>query len=213
MVNIERLGEREILAKILAKTGALKFGYFKLTSGRESPYYIDLRIIPSDPASFHTAIELLRGKVEKIGGKKFDKIICIPTAGIPYGAVIAYLLNKPLTYVREEVKQHGTGKLVEGIIATGDRVLLVDDLITTGKSLINAARAVRVEGGIVKDAVVLIDREEGGRENLKREGIRLHACAKISEIVREMYKMGAIERENYRSIREYLKAVRREMLK
>ncbi|MEM1551923.1 MAG: orotate phosphoribosyltransferase [Candidatus Bathyarchaeia archaeon] len=196
------------VCKILNKIGALQFGTFKLTSGKISPYYIDLRIVPSFPDAFQKICGLYTNFVrEKIGIENFERVAGIPVAGIPFASLVAYNLKKPFLYIRKGVRLHGRQRRVEGILTPGDRVLLVDDLITTGLSLRRAAKAITAEGGIVNDAVVLLDREEGGEEKLKKSGIRLHALLNISEVAKMLYETGAINEEQLKTI---LKQVKKE---
>jgi orotate phosphoribosyltransferase len=196
------LGElKKEVCKILVKVDALKFGTFRLTSGKLSPYYIDLRLIPSYPEVFQKIVKIYAKLAEnEIGLKKFDRIAGIPTAGIPFSSALALELRKPFLYIRKEIKAHGRERRVEGIIMPGDYVLLVDDLVTTGGSLIKAAEALRAEGAIVKDALVLINREEGAIENLKKNGIKLHFLLGIREASRILYDMGIIDEERLRLI-------------
>ncbi|MBO3804339.1 MAG: orotate phosphoribosyltransferase, partial [Candidatus Brockarchaeota archaeon] len=140
------------LTKMIVKTGALKFGVFELSSGAISPYYLDLRLIPSEPLSFASAVDMLEEKLSRVG--EFERIGAVPTAGIPYAGALSYKMKKPFLYVRKESKKHGTQKMVEGLLMPGDRVVLVDDLVTTGHSLVDASRAIRLEGGLVEHAVV-----------------------------------------------------------
>jgi orotate phosphoribosyltransferase len=119
--------------------------------------------------------------------------------------VIAYNLKKPFLYIRKGVRLHGRQRRVEGILAPGNRVLLVDDLVTTGLSLRRAAKAITAEGGIVNDAVVLLDREEGGEEKLKTSGIRLHTLLRISEVANMLYETGAINEEQLKTILRQIK--------
>ena len=164
------LTKKERMANILFKTDAVKFGVFKLTSGKASPYYIDLRVIPSFPDAYREICEFYAENItEQIGAKNFDRIAAIPIAGIPFASQIAYILKKPFLYVRSGVHLHGRERRVEGVLASGDKVLLIDDLLTTGLTLKNAADAVRAEGGVVTEAVVFLDREEGGKELLEKE--------------------------------------------
>ena len=140
--------EKTELSQILNRIGAIKFGTFKLTSGRISPYYIDLRIVPSFPDAFQRVCDLYIKLLEKeLGAENFERIAGIPTAGMPFAAVIAYHLKKPFVYIRPKMKFHGRERRIEGIIMPGNRILLVDDLVTTGLSLRKAAENIRAEGG------------------------------------------------------------------
>jgi len=194
------------VCKILNKIGALQFGTFKLTSGKISPYYIDLRVVPSFPDAFQKVCNFYTNFVkEKIGVENFDRVAGIPVAGIPFAALIAYNMKKPFLYIRKGVRLHGRQRRIEGVLAPGDRVLLIDDLITTGLSLRRAAKAITAEGGIVKDAVVLLDREEGGEEKLRKSGIRLHALLHIGEVAKTLYDIGAINEEQLKTILKQIK--------
>jgi orotate phosphoribosyltransferase len=194
------------LAKILHNIDALKFGLFKLTSGKVSPYYIDLRIVPSFPDAFRQICDFYGESItSQVGLKNFDRIAGIPIAGIPFASQIAYNLRKPFLYVRKGVRLHGRQRRVEGILVSGDSVLLVDDLVTTGLTLKKAAEAVTAEGGIVKEAVALLDREEGGKEKLAKNGIQLHALLKISEVANTLYELGAIDEESLKTIMKQIK--------
>lgn len=194
------------ICRILNKIGALQFGAFKLTSGKISPYYIDLRVVPSFPDAFQKICNLYTSFVkEKIGAENFERVAGTPMAGMPFATLIAYHLKKPFIYVRKGVRLHGRQRRVEGVLAPGDCVLLVDDLITTGLSLRRAAKAVVAEGGVVKDAVVLLDREEGGEEKLRKSGIKLHALLNISEAANMLYETGAINEEQLKTILKQVK--------
>lgn len=193
--------KREDVCRMLVRTGALRFGTFTLTSGKISPYYIDLRILPSFPEAFDVVTEIYETTVRNdVGIDKFERIAGLPTAGVPYGAVLAFRTKKPFLYVRKEAKTHGRERRVEGLLSPGERVLIADDLVTTGKSTMEAIDAVRCEGGIVNDAVVLIDREEGGVRTLKEAAVRLHAFLKITEIARTLLDMELIERKQFEEI-------------
>ncbi|MGC8895783.1 MAG: orotate phosphoribosyltransferase [Candidatus Bathyarchaeia archaeon] len=194
------------ICRILKKIDALQFGVFRLTSGKISPYYIDLRIIPSFPDAFHRVCDFYLSFIKtEIGTENFERIAGIPVAGIPFASLIAYHLQKPFLYIRKDIRLHGRQRRIEGIIAPGNRVLLVDDLITTGLSLRRAARAIRTEGGVVNEAVVLLDREEGGKEKLEKNGIRLHALLKVSEIATKLCEIGAIDEEQLKTILRQIK--------
>jgi orotate phosphoribosyltransferase len=194
------------MANILLKIDALKFGVFRLSTGKASPYYIDLRVVPSFPDAFREICNFYAQTIsEAVGLSNFSRIAGIPVAGIPFASQIAYNLEKPFLYMRSSVRKSGRERRVEGILFSGDRVLLVDDLLTTGCTLKKAVDAVRAEGGVVTDAVVFLDREEGGRQILEKAGVNLHSLLKISEIALKLYEIGAIDKESLKTINKQVK--------
>ena len=202
--------ERELmktkLCRVLTKIGALKFGTFKLTSGKMSPYYVDLRIVPSFPDAFQRICDLYLNLIKtNLGVDSFERIAGIPTAGIPFASIAAYQLNKPFLYIRQLARVHGRERKIEGLIMPGDRVLLIDDLITTGGSLIKAVEAIRAEGGVVTEAIVLMDREERGKENLAEKNVTLHYLLRVSEAAEKLYEMDVIKEDQYKLILKQVK--------
>ena len=193
--NIDSIDE---LSRMLIKTDCLRFGTFKLSSGGLSSYYVDLRTIPSDPEAFRKVIgyysEVLQGDLLA----RSHSLAGIPTAGIAYGAVLAFNHRKPFLYVRREAKEHGTGRRIEGF--PGVRVLVLDDVVTTGRNLISAIDTIRADGGVVEDAVVLLDRDQGGLANLEKIGVKLHSFATISQVCRILLDKGVIEESDYNQI-------------
>jgi orotate phosphoribosyltransferase len=194
------------IAKILHNIDALKFGVFKLTSGKVSPYYVDLRVVPSFPDAFRQICDFYGEYIiNQIGLENFDRVAGVPLAGIPFASQIAYNLRKPFLYVRKGIRRHGRQRRVEGILVSGDRVLLVDDLVTTGLNLKKAAEAIKAEGGVVKEAVAFLDREEGGKEKLEKSGINIHTLLQMSEVANTLYEIGAIDEESLKTIRKQIK--------
>ena len=195
------------LCNIIVRVAALKFGAFTLPSGILTPYYVDLRLIPSFPEAFKKIVNMcVEMAKNEVGIENFERIAGIPTAGIAFSSVLSYLLSKPFLYVRREVKALGRERRVEGMLNPGDHFLLTDDLIATGGNLAAATNALRSEGGLVKDAVVLIDREEGGEEALARIEVKLHSLVKMSEAARIMYDVETINKEQLDSILKQTKA-------
>jgi orotate phosphoribosyltransferase len=200
------IDKSERMANILYKIDAIKFGVYKLSTGKASPYYIDLRVIPSFPDAFREICDFYAQYItEQIGLKNFDRIAGIPLAGLPFASQIAYNLRKPFLYLRKGIKLRGRERRVEGILTSGNQVLLIDDLLTTGITLKKAADAVRAEGGVVTDAVVFLDREEGGRQLLEKSGVKLHSLVKISDIATTLYELGAIDEESLKTIQKQIK--------
>jgi len=190
---------------LLIKNNAIKFGDYILTSGRRSPYYIDLRQTISSPITMDwIANSLTRIIINEIGKDKIDRILGVPTAGIPFATVVSQKLGLPLIYYRQARKEHGVRKKVEGILERNDRVLVVDDLITTGESVIEAAEVVRDQGGVVNELVVLLDREQGGQDRLRTSRIEPHILFKISDAMTWLHAVGLIGDEIYRMIKEYV---------
>ena len=191
--------------RILLKIGAIKFGIFKLTSGKMSPYYIDLRIIPSFPKTFGKIIDLYKQLINKFAVNDYQKIGGVPTSGLIFSAILAYQLEKPFIYVRPERKKHGQIKRIEGILYPGDKIILVDDLITTGKSLISSIDALRSEGGEVSNVLVLVNREERGVEELKKLNVTVHSFVTITEIMDLLRYMEAITEEQFDEVLQHVK--------
>ena len=201
---------RAEICRILDRIGAFKFGAFRLTSGKMSPYYIDLRIVPSFPDAFREVCGVYADFIRKrVGTTSFERVAGIPVAGIPFAALIAYELRKPFLYTRRGVRRHGRERRIEGVIAPGDRVLLVDDLVTTGLSMQKAARTIVAEGGVVTDAVVLLDRQEGGGERLARGGIVVDALLSVTDIASTLHELGSIDEEQLKTILRQIRTGRR----
>lgn len=197
--------EKEKLTRILYKIAALKFGIFKLSTGKASPYYIDLQVIPSFPDAYHEICNFYQEAIKnQIGLKNFDRIAGIPLTGIAFASQIAYNLNKPFLYIRKGIR-HGRERSVEGVLTSGERVLIVDDLVTTGITIKKAAEAIQSEGGVVTHAIAFLDREEGGKQLLAEKGITLYSTLKISEVAKTLYDMGTLDEESFKTIIKQVK--------
>ncbi|MGQ9647941.1 MAG: orotate phosphoribosyltransferase [Thermodesulfobacteriota bacterium] len=191
---------------LLIKNSAIKFGDYILASGKKSPYYIDLRQTISSPITMDwIGNALTRIVINEIGKDKIDKILGVPTAGVPFATVVSQKLAIPLIYYRQARKEHGVRKKIEGILERNDRVLIIDDLITTGESVIESAEVVRDQGGVVNELVVLLDREQGGKERLRSFRIEPHVLFKISDAMEWLHTVGLIEDKVFDTVKEYIK--------
>ena len=193
-------------ASFLIKSNSLRFGVFTLASGKQSSYYIDLRVLPSFPSHFRLAIGALKDTVER-KVSEFDAIASVPTSGLVFGSALAYEMNKPFVYARKESKGYGTGKSVEGFLKPGSKVVIVDDVATTGMSVSAAVETIRTNGGIVDNVVALVNRHEGGEEKLKQIGVKLHAVAGINEIVDALYKAGLVDENALESVMKQMASI------
>jgi len=186
-------------ASFLLKSNSLKFGVFTLASGKQSSYYIDLRVLPSFPAYFRLTINALKDTVTKNVGE-FDTLASVPTSGLVFGSALAYEMSKPFIYARKESKGHGTGKAIEGFLKSGSKVVVIDDVATTGTSVSSAVEIIRANGAIVENVVALVNRHEGADDRLKKMGVRLSAVTGIKDIVNALYNAGLIDENTLESV-------------
>jgi uridine monophosphate synthetase len=170
--------EQEALALILYEIGAVRFGEFKLHSGKMSPIYVDLRLLASFPQAMRRAAELYSALLREM---TFDLLAAAPLAGLPIGTAISLAMDVPLVYARPTDKGYGTGKRIEGKWEAGQRAVMVDDLVTSGDSLLGGIRLLEAGGLVVNEAVVLLDREQGGKEMLEANGIKLTSAMTLRE--------------------------------
>jgi len=188
------------MALFLLKSNSLKFGLFTLASGKQSPYYIDLRILQSFPNYFRLAVLALRDMINKGIGSDFDCLGSIPTSGLVFASALGYEMLKPLIYVRKDSKPYGRSKTIEGYLKPGGKVLLIDDVATTGTSLSNAIKVIRENGAIVKDAVAIISRLEGAEEKLEDIDVRLISIATINDMVNVLHDKGLLDENTLEEI-------------
>ena len=185
------------LALTLYDIGAVSIGEFKLHSGKISPIYIDLRLLASFPQALRQAAAAYRTVLEKL---QFDIITTAPLAGLPIGTAVSLDMNMPLIYPRKTRKAYGSGKLVEGKWEEGQTAVVIDDVTTSGDSILQTIQAMQQVGLHVTDAVLLIDREQGGAENIRAAGYNFHAVISLSQILTHLEQAGQITTEQHQHI-------------
>jgi orotate phosphoribosyltransferase len=169
--------KRELI-ELLTKKEVVKFGKFILSSGKESDYYVNMKTCITDPKILKTIAKIV---TSEISTDKIDKIAGPALGAVPIATAISLESEIPMLMIRKAKKGYGTSKLIEGTLEKGDSVVVVEDVTTTGNSLLKAIKAIEENGGNVKRAVVVVDRDEGAIENLKKEGILLEPLLSIND--------------------------------
>ncbi|HSB50855.1 MAG TPA: orotate phosphoribosyltransferase [Nitrosopumilaceae archaeon] len=189
----------------LHENGAIKFGDFTLSSGKKSSYYIDLRIVPSFPHQFRKMIKHLQNEIsENIGLDNFDYLVSVPTSGLVIASALATETVKPLIYVRNKPKDYGTSKSIEGHFESGKKALMIDDVATTGGSVISALKSLKDAGIVITDAFVIVNRMEGADKALESEGVKMHDLANILEITNSLHEQNLISDAVLNSVKKQI---------
>jgi len=195
------------VADALYLSGCLKFGSFKIKSGAISPYYIDLARVLSTPKQLCAIAEVAAEKIRQImTTERIDKLASIELKGALIAPSIACNLDLPCIIVRKEDKAYGvTGRITGADVTTGDNILFFDDVISEGLSKVEGIKPLRELGANVKHMLVVVNREQGGKEKLEKLGYQVHALTKISDIVDSLYKGKHISKEQADKVLEYVK--------
>ncbi len=186
----------ENLALELHQIGAVQFGKFKLASGKKTTVYLDLRVLISYPKVLREVAGIYHTFLERYN-VSFDLITAPPMAGLPIGTALCLEMDRPMIYPRKTAKSYGMGKGIEGVWTIGQQVLVIDDVVTSGGSIIETIAAIKAVGLQVSDALVLIDREQGGKEILAQEGYRLHSVMTLRYLLSVLHDNERISRKQF----------------
>ena len=192
----------EPLIEGLLSMGCVRFGEFTLKSGLISPIYIDLRRLVAFPGWM---TQVAAAYIRQLKSLEFDCIAGLPYAALPIATAISLQGNWPMIYPRKEVKSYGTAVQIEGIYQPGETVVVIDDLATTGGSKFEAIEKLTEAGLVVKDVVVLIDRESGAKESLEEAGFHMHALFTLTGLLDYWEATDRLPLEQIESVREFLK--------
>lgn len=185
----------------LFEAGCIKFGEFRLKSGILSPVYVDFRGLISNPQLLQEVGRALGMVARQIG---CDRVAGIPYAGLPLGVAASMASNIPMIYPRKEVKDYGTRKLIEGAYSEGEKVLVIDDIITDGASKIEAIKPLEEAGLVVKDVLIILDREQGGNKVLAKAGYQLHSLGTLSQVLDTLVRAGKVSPDMQQAVARFI---------
>jgi len=203
MTDEIRIANAELsnLADSLLSAGCIKFGEFTLKSGLKSPIYIDLRQVITHPKLLG---EIAQAYLPILSRLQFARIAGLPYAAIPIATAISLAGNYPMIYPRKEVKTYGTKAEIEGEYKTGETVVVIDDLATTGGSKFEAIEKLTGAGLVVKDIVVLVDRQSGAKESLEQAGYAMHSVLTIRQLLEYWEEQGKVDKDKIAETRVFL---------
>jgi orotate phosphoribosyltransferase len=195
------------VANALYNSGCLKFGSFRIKSGALSPYYIDLACLLSSPKDFCTFIEVAASEVKRLAASaRIDKLASIELKGALLLPSIGCRTNLPCTVVRRKEKTYGaTGRIAGADIVKGEHVLFFDDVVSEGLSKLEGIKPLEQLGAHVENVLVVVDRQQGGKENLEKLGYKVHALAKISGLVNSLLQTKNISKKHANDVLNYIR--------
>ncbi|XP_065078176.1 uridine 5'-monophosphate synthase [Ochlerotatus camptorhynchus] len=188
----------------LFEINAFKFGDFKMKVGINSPVYFDLRVIVSYPDVMETVSDLLTEFIQQTKVDMGAHLCGVPYTALPIATLISIKAQKPMLIRRKEAKNYGTKKLVEGKFNAGDKCLIIEDVVTSGSSILDTVTDLQSEGLVVTDAIVVVDREQGGSQNTEENGVRMHSLFTLSYLLNVLLEAGRIEEKTVKAVAKYI---------
>lgn len=198
------------LPKVLWDLGAVQFGDFNIGRTLHSPIYLNPRLLIGNPNAFRRTARVIKEEAETLlsmlhpGIAPFSLVAGVPFGGLHFATAFSLTAKIPLIYLHPSLADRA--EVIEGKYLPGQTVLIIDDLITHGTSIVETAGRLRDAGLLVHDAIVLVDRKQGGRERLRQHGINLIAILEIETLLNYLMSRGRIEEELYRRSLDYLRA-------
>jgi uridine monophosphate synthetase len=191
----------------LFSSGCLKFGSFRIKSGALSPYYIDLACLLSSPIDLCTVTDIAANNIKRVAAlTKVDKLASIELKGALFLASIGCKTGLPCTVVRKEDKMYGaTGRIAGAEVAKDEHILFFDDVVSEGLSKLEGIKPLEQLGAKVENIMVVVDREQGGRENLEKAGYKVHALANVTDVVNSLLNSKHISKEQADAVLHYTK--------
>lgn len=195
------------IADALYRSGCLKFGTFKIKSGVWSPYYLDLTWLLSSPLDFTCITNLVVNRIRQImASHKIDKLASIELKGALILPSIACGLILPGIVVRKAEKKYGlTGRMAGGIVTRGEHLLFFDDVISEGTSKLEGIKPFEELGAKVGHVLVVVDREQGGKEKIESRGYKFHALTRISELISCLLQSSSISESEASTVLDHVK--------
>lgn len=191
----------------ISEIGAVKFGSFKLKTGVISPVYFDLRVLVSFPDILSLAVDIIWHRLQS-SSKKSDFVCGVPYTALPIASVLSAKYSFPMVVCRKERKEYGTGKDIEGVFSDGQTCAVIEDVVTSGLSVMEAVGKLNNAGLKVENVVAFLDREQGARENLTAKGLNLISVITASELLEILEKAGKISSDLAQQARDFFRSTK-----
>ncbi|HYA22129.1 MAG TPA: phosphoribosyltransferase family protein [Thermoproteota archaeon] len=193
----------KVLAKAIAQTEALQLGYFTNDMGEPAPLHFDLNKLWQDPTMLAAATKELCTVIKDEFGQNYNRIGGSDHSGLPIATLASQFLDKPLVVLRRTPSEDKYGPVL-GTMFSGDKIVVVDDVIATGKKALEIAKLVKNEGGVLHGYCVLLDKQEGGTKLLEEKHVHFACVATLMEVADELHRFGWLEDSTFSSISDYV---------